>query len=160
MIDTGRVCGTSASSEPSVITVLHVELLRHLHDRLGIAPPAQRRLHALEHHQVGVRARDLRGADSMLGPVDLARAALGEPDRRPHRGEVEELVRIDPGDGTGLEARADEPTAAEAESPASFHPETPHTKTGRRSVWRSVQMTSDTPPTVQGLRCDIPPWST
>jgi hypothetical protein len=47
------------------------------------------------------------GEDRVLWPVDLARLALGEADRRPGHLEVVELLRVELGDRLGLERDRD-----------------------------------------------------
>ncbi len=63
---------------------------------------------ALEHHQVALGARHLGGRELVLGPVDLARAALGQAHGGADRGEVVVLLGVDPGHVRRLEGAADE----------------------------------------------------
>ena len=70
--------------------------------------PAHRRLGALEQHEVARGARDVRGVDLDLRPLDRARAALDELDLRPGRLEVEEVLGVDAGEARGGERGAEE----------------------------------------------------
>ena len=85
----------------------HAEHIRHLAQRAGVGLPAQRRLNALDEHEVAVRAGDLRGLEDVFGPVDRARASLDEAHGRADGGEVVEVLRVDARDRLCVE-RLDE----------------------------------------------------
>ena len=92
-------------------------------DRLREGAPAQVRLGAVEQDQVALGAGHPDRDQVVLRPVDLARLALGEDDRRPRRLEVEEVLGVDPGDRLRVEARRrPRPSAVEAAAAASFQP--------------------------------------
>ena len=121
---------------------LHAERLGELDDRRAERPPAHRRLDAGEQDQVARRARDARLVDLDLGPRDLARAALDEPDPRARGLEVEELLGVDRAKRVASSERADERQRGRgAASPASFQPLNAHTSAGaRRPSGRRSQM--------------------
>ena len=91
----GRVCGTSASSEPSVTTSSTPSSLASPTTMLAERPPADVRLDPEQQHGVAIGARDRRVEEGVVGPVDLPRDAVDERDLRPGRLEVEEALRID-----------------------------------------------------------------
>ena len=107
MIGTGRVCGTSASSAPERDHHLDLEPLGDLEHAVGEGAPAQVRLDPGDQHQVALGGSATAARDRVRGPVDLARLALGHPDRRPGDLEVVELLRIDLGDRLGVERGGD-----------------------------------------------------
>ena len=69
----GRVCGTSASSEPSVTTSSTPRSLREADDELENV--RQRRFGSIaeQQHDVAAEPGDRRVVEGVLGPVDLAR---------------------------------------------------------------------------------------
>ena len=107
MIGTGRVCGTSASSAPSVTTIctpsasasstIAAQKVRQRNDGSG----------ALQQHEVARRARHARLVELDLRPDDLARAALDERDLRARGLEVEELLGVDAREARRAERRAE-----------------------------------------------------
>ena len=91
----GRVCGTSARSEPKRDEQLDAEVLREREHEAGERPPAEVRLDPEQDDRVAVGAGDGRVEEGVLGPVDLARLAVDERHVRPRRLEVEEALRLD-----------------------------------------------------------------
>ena len=99
VIGTGRVCATSAISAPSVTTISTPSRSAASSDRVGEGAPAEVGLDPAEQHQVALGGRRTRDRQQRVrGPVDLARLALGQPDRRPVDLEVVELLGVDPRD--------------------------------------------------------------
>ena len=87
---------------------LHAERLGELDDAVAERAPAHRRLGARDEHEVARRARRVRGPDLDLGPLDGARDAVDEPDRRARGLEVEELLGIQAREARRAELGADE----------------------------------------------------
>ena len=128
-----RVWGTSASSEPSVMTQLHAQLLREVEDQPRECPPAQVRLDAEHDAPRRDRARHLGVEERVLGPVDLAREALDEGHHRARRLEVVEPLGIDLGEAGGAPLLREVGRTSEAPWPPSFQPRKAAISTGRRS---------------------------
>ena len=82
--------------------------------------------------EVARRARDARGVDLDLGPLDLARARRRRADLRARRLEVEELLGVDRREARAPSEAPTKRSAAEAASPASFQPLNAHTSAGAR----------------------------
>jgi len=76
-------------------------------DQVGEGAPAQVRLGAVEQDQIALGPRRTSGKQRVLGPLDVARLALGESDRWTVRLEVEELLRVDLGHHLRVERRGD-----------------------------------------------------
>ena len=106
---TGRECGTSASSAPSVTTSCTPSASASSMTVLAERAPAVRRLGAREQDEVARGARHARLVD-LERPASRSRAcALGEPDRRARGLEVDELLGVDrPRSARASSAGADE----------------------------------------------------
>ena len=102
------MCGTSASSAPSVTTICtpsasasSMTVSQNVRQRIAGSGPLSR-----------IRSRGARGIARLveleLGPLDLAREPVGEPDARARGLEVDELLGIDQREARGVEARAHE----------------------------------------------------
>ena len=77
-----RVCGTSASSAPSVTMSSTPSSLREVDDQPRERAPAEVRLDAEQEHGVAVHPLGPRVVEDRLRPVDPPRVALLEPDLR------------------------------------------------------------------------------
>ena len=91
----GRVCGTSASSEPNVTTRSTPRSLRETEHELRERLPAEVRLGAEQDDRVAAGAGDLRVEEPVLRPVELARHPVLERDVRTRRLEVVERLGVD-----------------------------------------------------------------
>ena len=94
----GRVCGTSATSAPSVTASSTPRSRARSGDDLAERPPAIVGLDADEQDRVAVRAGDAGAEEGVLGPFDLAGSSFLERDVRPRRLEVDEELRVDVGE--------------------------------------------------------------
>ena len=87
---------------------LDAERLGELDHGRAERAPAVGRLRPGEDHQIARRARDARLEDLDVGPLDRALAPAREPDGRPRRLEVDELLRVDQREALGAEGGAEE----------------------------------------------------
>ena len=92
------MCGTSASSEPSITTVRDVALLGDVDDRVAEGLPVHRRLFALEQQHAALEAGDVGLVEDVARPLDEAHVAVDHADLRAVRLEVEEVLGVDLGD--------------------------------------------------------------
>jgi len=76
-------------------------------DRLREGAPAQVGLGAVEQDEVAFGAGNSDGDQVVARPLDLARLALAEDDRRPRRLEVEVVLGVELGDRLGVEGVGD-----------------------------------------------------
>ena len=107
MTPTGRECGTSASSAPSVTTsctpsasASSTTVSQNVRQRYAGSGP--------ERIKVARGARHARLEDLDVGPLDHALVAAGEADRRARGLEVDELLGVDDREALGVEAGAEE----------------------------------------------------
>ena len=91
----GRVCGTSASSAPSMTTSSTPRSRRQVGDERAERPPAVVRLHSHEKHGVAIGTGNTGAVEGVLGPLDLSRPSVLERDVRTRRLEVHEELRVD-----------------------------------------------------------------
>ena len=132
MIGTGRVWATSADQRAQRDDHLHSQPLGDLRDTVGKGAPAEVRLGAGEQDGVAFGALWRRGKEHVAGPFDLAGLTFGQPDRRPVRLEVEEVLRVDLGDDLGFEDSAAVVSAVVAAPAASFQPANAQINAGER----------------------------
>ena len=133
MIETGRVCGTSASSAPSVTTIWHAERLGEVEDRAGrtCASATTARCPA------GARGRAAR-AGTRASKISTSGQVISRmpPSVRRTCGRVAWKSKNSSGSIVAKrDASSDVPTncsAAEAASPASFQPLKAQTRAGAR----------------------------
>ena len=132
MIGTGRECGTSASSAPSVTIICVAQRLGELDDQLAERAPAHRGLGALQQHEVARGARDARLEISTSGHSTLR----VRPSMSLIFGRVAWKSKNSSGSMRAKRvAPSDEPrncSAADAASPASFQPVNAQTSAGAR----------------------------
>src|SRR5581483_5446624 len=74
---------------------LDLELPRNVGDETAERAPAEVRLDAEHDDRVTTRTRQRGVQERVLGPLDLARVAVDERDRRPRRLEVVEVLGVD-----------------------------------------------------------------
>ena len=99
MIGTGDVGDQGAERDDH----LDAEAIRDLGDPVRESPPLQVRFGSGEEEKIAYRAFGGGGEEHVSGPLNLARLALSQVDRRPVGLEVEELLWIDLCDHLGVQ---------------------------------------------------------
>ena len=91
----GRVCGTSARSEPNVATNSTPSSCASPTMSARVRLPAEVRLDAEQDHDVAVEAGDRRVEERVRRPLELPRQPVLERHLRAHLLEVVEVLRVD-----------------------------------------------------------------